>query len=434
MSDMKFLRKLPDGISVEQKSLESISIKISSGGTPKTSVKSFYDGDIPWLRTQEVNFGDIWNTGVKITKEGLKNSSARYIPENSVIVAMYGATVGKIGINKIPMTTNQACANIQLDPNVANYRFIFHFLCKQYEYIKSLGSGSQTNINAGIVKKLQIPIPCPANPKKSLAIQAEIVRILDAFTELTTELTTELAMRNKQYNHYRSQLLDFKGTFSRAGGFLDRLLGGEQVEWKLLKNLTVPTKNIKWNGSRGSYQYIDLTSVDIKTKAIIDTKRITSDSAPSRAQKLVETDDLLFATTRPAQQRYCLIDESLSGQVASTGYCVLRAKRSEVLPKWILYWISTTDFKSYVEDNQSGAAYPAISDTKVKEFNIPIPCPNDPEKSLTIQAEIVRILDKFNTLTTSLSEGLPHEIKLREQQYEYYRDLLLSFPKPEEGA
>ena len=283
-------------------------------------------------------------------------------------------------------------------------------------------------------KETRLPIPCPDDPKKSLAIQAEIVRILDAFTELTAELTTELTMRKKQYNHYREQILDFEGTSTRDSGFLDRLLGGESVEWKLLKNLTVPIKNIKWNESSGSYQYIDLTSVDIKTKAIIDTKRITSDSAPSRAQKLVETDDLLFATTRPTQQRYCLIDESLSGQVASTGYCVLRAKRSEVLPKWILYYISTTDFKSYVEDNQSGAAYPAISDTKVKEFNIPIPCPNDPEKSLTIQAEIVRILDKFDTLTTSLSEGLPREIKLREQQYEYYRDLLLNFPKPEEGT
>ncbi|SMG65611.1 [weak similarity to] type I restriction modification system specificity protein, partial [methanotrophic bacterial endosymbiont of Bathymodiolus sp.] len=65
---------------------------------------------------------------------------------------------------------------------------------------------------------------------------------------------------------------------------------------------------------------------------------------------------------------------------------------------------------------------------------IPIPCPNNPEKSLEIQTEIVRILDKFDTLTSSISEGLPLEIKLRQQQYEYYRNLLLSFPKPEVAA
>lgn len=164
MIESKFLEKLLDGEEVEWKTLGEIAAKISSGGTPKTGVSEYYGGEIPWLRTQEVNFGEIWDTGVKITEEGLKNSSAKWIPGNCVIVAMYGATVGKIGINKIPMSTNQACANIQLDPKTTDYRYVFHFLCKQYEYIKSLGSGSQTNINAGIVKKLQIPIPSHPQP------------------------------------------------------------------------------------------------------------------------------------------------------------------------------------------------------------------------------------------------------------------------------
>ncbi|MDO2196851.1 restriction endonuclease subunit S [Escherichia coli] len=174
MSELSYLEKLLDGVEVEWKTLEDISIKISSGGTPKTGVSEFYDGDIPWLRTQEVNFCDIWDTEVKITESGVKNSSAKWIPKNCVIVAMYGATVGKIGINKIPMTTNQACANIQLNEEVAHYRYVFHFLCSQYTYIKSLGTGSQTNINAQIVKNIKIPIPCPDNPEKSLAIQSEI--------------------------------------------------------------------------------------------------------------------------------------------------------------------------------------------------------------------------------------------------------------------
>ncbi len=144
-SKIPYLEKLLGGAKVTWKTLEDISVKISSGGTPKTGVAEYYDGDIPWLRTQEVDFDEIWDTGVKITEAGLKNSSAKWIPENCVIIAMYGATVGKIGINKIPMATNQACANIQLDEKTANYRYVFHFLAMQYEYIKSLGSGSQTN-------------------------------------------------------------------------------------------------------------------------------------------------------------------------------------------------------------------------------------------------------------------------------------------------
>ncbi|EPB7020540.1 hypothetical protein [Escherichia coli] len=93
MSELSYLEKLLDGVEVEWKTLEDISIKISSGGTPKTGVSEFYDGDIPWLRTQEVNFCDIWDTEVKITESGVKNSSAKWIPKNCVIVAMYGAVM-----------------------------------------------------------------------------------------------------------------------------------------------------------------------------------------------------------------------------------------------------------------------------------------------------------------------------------------------------
>lgn len=205
--------------------------------------------------------------------------------------------------------------------------------------------------------------------------------------------------------------------------FLDKLLDGVAVEWRALGEITLPTSNIRWRDAKRSYRYIDLTSVDIETKAIVETNEIQASNAPSRAQKLVEKDDLIFATTRPAQQRYCLIGGEYSGEVASTGYCVLRAKREVVLPKWILHWIASSDFKIYVEENQSGSAYPAISDAKVKDFAIPIPCPENPKKSLEIQAEIVRILDAFTSLTA--------ELTARKKQYNHYRDQLLGFEDQE---
>ena len=94
----------PNG--VEQKSIKDICKKICSGGTPKSSVGEYYGGNIPWLRTQEVNFCDIFDTGIKITELGYNKSSAKLIPVNCVIVAMYGATAGKVAINKIELTTN----------------------------------------------------------------------------------------------------------------------------------------------------------------------------------------------------------------------------------------------------------------------------------------------------------------------------------------
>ncbi|EPM2082850.1 restriction endonuclease subunit S [Escherichia coli] len=209
--------------------------------------------------------------------------------------------------------------------------------------------------------------------------------------------------------------------------YLEKLLDGVEVGWKTLEDITLRTSNIKWREAIRSYRYIDLTSVDIATKKIIETTEITKNNAPSRAQKLVDENDVIFATTRPTQQRFCLIDSEYAGEVASTGYCILRAKKDQVLPKWILHWISTSDFKKHVEENQSGSAYPAISDSKVKECLIPIPCPDNPEKSLAIQSEIVRILDTFSALTAELTA----ELNMRKKQYNYYRDQLLSFKEGE---
>ena len=196
------------------------------------------------------------------------------------------------------------------------------------------------------------------------------------------------------------------------------------MEWKTLGEVTLPTKNIRWKDTNDTYRYIDLTSVCRETNLIIEASEITSENAPSRAQKLLLKDDVIFATTRPTQQRLCLIPDEFSGEIASTGYCILRAKSQEILPKWIYYWISSTKFKNYVEENQSGSAYPAISDAKVKEFKIYIP-------SLIEQNRIITILEDLEISFNSIFEKLSLELELRQKQYEYYRNTLLSFPKEE---
>jgi len=386
MSELSYMDKLLDGIEVEWKTLDEIAIKISSGGTPLTSMPEYYDGDIPWLRTQEVNFDEIWDTGVKITEAGLKNSSAKLIPENCVIIAMYGATVGKIGINKIPMATNQACANIFLDEAVANYRYVFHFLHSQYEYIKSLGSGSQTNINAGIVKKLQIPIP-------PLKIQAEIVRILDAFTELTAELvavlTAELVARKQQYAYYREQLLTFKES---------------KVEWKKLEELCekISSGKNKVKSELGLYPVFGSTGIIGRT----DTK------VYEKEQILVARVGANAGRINIAKGEYDVSDNTLIVQ-----------NKENIILKFLYYYLVNINLNRFTK----GAGQPLLTAGQLKTMLIPLP-------TLAEQQRIVTILDKFDALTTSLAEGLPHEIALRQQQYEYYRELLLSFPKVEDNV
>lgn len=410
MSELSYLEKLLDGVEVEWKTLEDISIKISSGGTPKTGVSEFYDGDIPWLRTQEVNFCDIWDTEVKITESGVKNSSAKWIPKNCVIVAMYGATVGKIGINKIPMTTNQACANIQLNEEVAHYRYVFHFLCSQYTYIKSLGTGSQTNINAQIVKNIKIPIPCPDNPEKSLAIQSEIVRILDKFTALTAELTAELNMRKKQYNYYRDQLLSFK-----EGEVNWTTLGNEELFHICAGGTPSKSKAEYWDN--GSIPW--LKSESCNNESVYFAKDFISELGLKKSTaKLLPKNTTLIALVGATIFKTAFLEfEATTNQNIAS---IKSTKENIITDKFIFYFLTNlyNTLKSEMRN------YGMLNLTNLRQFRIPIPC-------IAEQKRIVSILDKFDTLTNSITEGLPREIELRQKQYEYYRDLLFSFPKPE---
>lgn len=180
---------------------------ICSGGTPLTANKSYYNGNIPWLRTQEVDWREVYDTAIKITEDAINNSSAKLVPANCVIIAMYGATAAKCCINKIPLTTNQACCNLEIDDTIASYRYVYHWICKEYTNLKALGEGSQSNISGAKIRNYRIPIP-------PLELQGKIVAILDRFETLVNDLTqglpAEIAAVKEQYEYYRNKLLTFK--------------------------------------------------------------------------------------------------------------------------------------------------------------------------------------------------------------------------------
>jgi type I restriction enzyme S subunit len=188
-----------------------------------------------------------------------------------------------------------------------------------------------------------------------------------------------------------------------------------------LSEVCLKTKNIKWSENAGrEFEYIDLSSVCRENNNISETQTINAENAPSRAQQIVQLNDVIFATTRPTLKRYSYIDTQHDGQICSTGFCVLRADTKQILPKYLFYLITASDFGNYVEQNQEGTSYPAISDAKVKNYGFALP-------TLDEQKRIVALLDKFATLTTNLTQGLPAEIEARQKQYEYYRDKLLTF-------
>lgn len=249
------------------------------------------------------------------------------------------------------------------------------------------------------MQSFEIPVP-------PIEVQEEIVRILDNFTNLAAELQA----RQEQYQYYRDTLLSFDGR--------------TDVQWKKLGEVCAKTENIKWKITTRTYQYIDLSSVDIQTHSVLSTTPIDKTSAPSRAQQIVRENDVIFATTRPTQMRVCIVPSKYDGEICSTGFCVLRPNKSTVLPQYLFFALAVDDFKAYLSNNLTQGNYPSISNNALKEYPLPIP-------SIEEQQRIIDILDRFDTLVNDLTQGLPAEIEARQQQYEYYRDQLLTFKRKE---
>lgn len=115
------------GADADWSTLGEVSRRVTSGGTPKAGKAEFYEkGTVPWLRTNEVRFSDIWDTEMKITEEAVKQTSAKWVPKDTVVVAISGATAGRSAVTRIPLTTNQHCCNLEIDPVQADFRYVFY--------------------------------------------------------------------------------------------------------------------------------------------------------------------------------------------------------------------------------------------------------------------------------------------------------------------
>lgn len=190
------------------KPIKNILKNYCSGATPLKGNSDFYEnGDIPWLRTQEVRFNEIVKTECFITKFALEKTGVKYIPANCVIVAMSGATAGRCAINKIPLTTNQHCLNLEVDSSKANYKYVYYCMCNAYDDLTSKKEGARGDLNSSKIINQKIPIP-------SLEEQERIVNILDKFDKLVNDISVglpaEIEYRRKQYEYYRNKLLSFE--------------------------------------------------------------------------------------------------------------------------------------------------------------------------------------------------------------------------------
>jgi type I restriction enzyme S subunit len=317
---------------------------------------------------------------------GGKNYSGRTnnynVEANTIIVSQGGASAGFVNFVETKFWANAHCYYLIPDETQITNRFLYHFVKMNQSYLMDFQYGAGIPaLKSDKLTKMLLPIP-------PLKIQKKIVQILDKFTdyvtELTSELTSELTLRQKQYSFYRDKLLSFEDEVYqvewKAFGEVAKLKNGK--DWKELGRGTVPVY-----GSGGEMgEFVDQFSYD-KPTVLIPRKGSISN---------------LFYLDKP----FWNVDTIYYTKI----------DREQIIPKYLYYFMKTLDLKNMA----TNPTRPSLTQSIIDKIKLPVP-------SLEIQTRIVQVLDNFDTVCNDLNIGLPKEIELRQKQYEYFRDKLLTF-------
>jgi type I restriction enzyme, S subunit len=188
--------------------------RVTSGGTPSRKNKSFYtNGTIPWVKTKELLDRLLWETEEKITEEAIEKSSAKILPHGTILLAMYGATVGKLGLTRREMACNQACCALIPDNDSLDTDFLFYFLLSNRENLINLATGSaQQNISAALVKDIAVPKPSITEQRRI----GNLLRTLDNKIEVNQKMNQTLEEIAKAV--FKSWFIDFDPVYAKAEG------------------------------------------------------------------------------------------------------------------------------------------------------------------------------------------------------------------------
>ncbi len=418
----KLVAKLsPDG--VEFKALHEV-FDIKSGYTPSKKNSDYWtDGTIPWFRMEDIRKnGRVLSDSIQhITPSAVKRGVL--FPANSIIMATT-ATIGEHALITVDSLANQQFTFLSKKVNRSidlDMKFMFYYGYVLGEWCKkNTNVASFPSVDMKKFKKFKIPIP-------PLEIQQEIVNILDTFTELLVELEAELEARRLQYQYYRDELLNFSG----APSAIHRSLGlhsTDKVEFKALKDLGSTygglTGKNKSDFTDGNARYITYRNI-ANNISVNTTENEFVKVTEKEKQNRIELGDVLFTGSSETPNEVGMSSEVCShpaDPIFLNSFCFgFRFDDKDLFESGFLkYLFRSNHIRKQIIKCANGVTRFNISKNRFMKIFIPIP-------PLAIQREIVSILDKFEALINDLSVGLPAEIDARRQQYEYYRDKLLTF-------
>lgn len=432
---MNNIKKLLEGVEVEWKPLAYSEYGVAELSRGRVMSKEYLinnAGEYPVYSSQTANNGEIG----KIRTFDYDGEYVTWTTD--------GANAGTVFHRTKKFSITNVCGLIRIkNTKVLNYKFLFYWLsieAKKYVYS---GMGNPKLMSNQIAK---IPIPIPP-----LEIQQEIVRILDSFSMLTAELQAELQARKSQYEYYRNQLLAYPMEESDQSSLrsnrsatsiqnsdnstqplstLNPHTGNSvlqprgKVEWKMLGEIGtfirgngLQKKEFMENGVPCIHYgqiYTHYGTFATKTKSFV------SKETANKCKKAHKGDLIIASTSENVEDVGKTVAWLGDDDVAISNHTFIYSHNQN--PKYLAYLFQTQAFLKYKKTKVVGVKVIDIPQKALESFCIPIP-------PLEEQERIVSILDKFDTLTTSLTEGLPKEIELRQKQYEYYRNMLLSFPK-----
>lgn len=391
--------------------LRDLCLQVTSGGTPPTAHSEYYDGDIPWLRTHEVNFNRIFETEIRITEQGLANSTAKWLPENTVIVAMYGNSAGRVALARIPLTTNQACCNLIIDPRAADERFVFYRLLLDYERLHQMAKGSaQNNLNATQLKSYLIKAP-------AVQQQRAIGKILSAYDDLIENNRRRMVLLEQAAGQlYREWFVRLRF----PGYEHTRIVDGVPNGWERRTLASLCVADGIQTGPFGSQlhqsDYTDEGVPVVMPKDLIDYRvsvatiaRIPEDLANRLGRHRMIADDIVYGRRGDIGRR-AFISSRQAGFFCGTGCLRIRANPREVNPRYLFDALGAPETAGTIANRAKGSTMLNLNGTVLK--TVPI---------LVAPRSLQNLYAQFVTPSAALTEVLDEQ----NQKLRTARDLLL---------